>query len=82
MTKAIPFLQKAILLSYDPLPSGRGLSLCCGLDGVKVKQSLEGFINNYNEIMAGAVISIVPVAILFMIFQRFILTGLSKNAMK
>lgn len=32
--------------------------------------------------MAGAVISIVPVAILFMIFQRFILTGLSKNAMK
>ena len=68
--------------SESPRPSGRGLSLCCGLDGVKVKQSLEGFINNYNEIMAGAVISIVPVAILFMIFQRFILTGLSKNAMK
>ena len=49
---------------------------------MELKQSLEGFINNYNEIMAGAVISIVPVAILFMIFQRFILTGLSKNAMK
>ncbi len=24
MTKAIPFLQKAILLSYDPLPFGAG----------------------------------------------------------
>ncbi len=24
MTEAMPFLQKAILLSYDPLPFGRG----------------------------------------------------------
>ena len=69
-------------MKKEPPASRPGLSLCCGLDGVKVKQSLEGFINNYNEIMASAVISIVPVAILFMIFQRFILTGLSKNAMK
>ena len=27
MTKAMPFLQKVILLSYDPLPFGRGLLL-------------------------------------------------------
>ena len=25
MTEAMPFLQKAILLSYDPLPFGGGL---------------------------------------------------------
>ena len=25
MTKAMPFLQKAILLSYDPRPLGRGI---------------------------------------------------------
>ena len=25
MTEAMPFLQKAILLSYDPRPFGRGL---------------------------------------------------------
>ena len=27
MTKAMPFLQKAILLSYDPRPFGEGFSV-------------------------------------------------------
>lgn len=49
---------------------------------MELKQNLEGFISNYNEIMAGAVISIIPVAILFMTFQKYIMTGFSKNAMK
>lgn len=49
---------------------------------MELKQSLEGFISNYNEIMAGAVISIIPIAVLFMIFQKHIMTGFSKNAMK
>ena len=49
---------------------------------MELKQNLEGFISNYNEIMAGAVISIIPVAVLFMIFQKHIMTGFSKNAMK
>lgn len=29
MTEAMPFLQKAILLSYDPRPLGRGSLLVC-----------------------------------------------------
>ena len=29
MTKAMPFLQKVILLSYDPRPFGEGFLLCC-----------------------------------------------------
>ena len=28
MTEAMPFLQKTILLSYDPWPSGGGFLLC------------------------------------------------------
>ena len=29
MTEAMPFLQKAILLSYDPRPFGRGIFSAC-----------------------------------------------------
>lgn len=49
---------------------------------MELKQSLEGIISNYNEIMAGAVISIIPVAVLFLALQRHIMTGFAKNAMK
>lgn len=31
MTKAMPFLQKAILLSYDPRPFGRSVN-CVGVN--------------------------------------------------
>jgi|SRR5690554_446223 len=37
---------------------------------------------NYNEIMAGAVIAIIPIIILFLFMQRYIMTGMSKAAMK
>jgi ABC-type glycerol-3-phosphate transport system permease component len=37
---------------------------------------------NNHEIMAGAVMSIVPIVILFFIFQKYMLTGYSKAAMK
>ena len=29
MTKAMPFLQKTILLSYDPRRLRRGIFICC-----------------------------------------------------
>ena len=37
---------------------------------------------NNHEIMAGAVMTVVPVIILFFIFQKYMLTGYSKAAMK
>ena len=39
-------------------------------------------VSNYNEIMAGAVIAIVPIVLLFMFLQKYIMTGMSKAAMK
>jgi ABC-type glycerol-3-phosphate transport system permease component len=37
---------------------------------------------NNHEIMAGAVMSIVPIVVLFFVFQKYMLTGYSKAAMK
>lgn len=37
---------------------------------------------NYNEIMAGAVLAIIPIVLLFLILQKYIMTGMSKAAMK
>ena len=37
---------------------------------------------NYNEIMAGAVLAILPIVVLFLFLQKYIMTGLSKAAMK
>ena len=37
---------------------------------------------NYNEIMAGAVMAIIPIVILFLFLQKYIMTGMSKAAMK
>ena len=39
-------------------------------------------VSNYHEIMAGAVLAILPLVILFMIFQKYMMTGYSKAAMK
>lgn len=39
-------------------------------------------IMNFNKIMAAAVISVIPVVILFLLCQKYILTGFSKAAMK
>ncbi|MEG1687474.1 MAG: carbohydrate ABC transporter permease [Angelakisella sp.] len=38
--------------------------------------------SNNNQIMAGAVIAIVPIVILFAVLQKYLLTGFSKAAMK
>jgi len=38
--------------------------------------------SNYNDMMAGAVLAIVPVVLLFLILQKYIMTGFSKAAMK
>jgi ABC-type glycerol-3-phosphate transport system permease component len=37
---------------------------------------------NQNQIMAGAVMAIVPIIVLFVLLQKYILTGMSKAAMK
>jgi ABC-type glycerol-3-phosphate transport system permease component len=37
---------------------------------------------NTNQIMAGAVMAIIPVVIVFMFAQKYLMTGLSKAAMK
>lgn len=39
-------------------------------------------VSNYNEIMAGAVMAIIPIVFLFMVLQKYIMTGMSKAAMK
>lgn len=39
-------------------------------------------VSNYNEIMAGAVMAIVPIIFLFLVLQKYIMTGMSKAAMK
>ena len=39
-------------------------------------------VSNYHEIMAGAVLAIIPLVVLFMIFQKYMMTGYSKAAMK
>ncbi len=38
--------------------------------------------SNYNEIMAGAVMAIIPIVLLFLVLQKYIMTGMSKAAMK
>jgi multiple sugar transport system permease protein/sn-glycerol 3-phosphate transport system permease protein len=37
---------------------------------------------NQNQIMAGAVMAIIPIVVLFILLQKYIMTGMSKNAMK
>ncbi len=39
-------------------------------------------VSNYNEIMAGAVMAIIPIVLLFLVLQKYIMTGMSKAAMK
>ena len=49
----------------------------------QLKETFAGqAVANYHEIMAGAVLAIIPVVILFMIFQKYMMTGYSKAAMK
>lgn len=55
--------------------------LTIGLAQLKETFAGQGTMNNH-EIMAGAVMAIVPVVILFFIFQKYMLTGYSKAAMK
>ena len=49
----------------------------------QLKQTFAGqAVANYHEIMAGAVLAIMPLVILFIIFQKYMMTGYSKAAMK
>lgn len=48
-----------------------------------LKQSFAGeSVRNYHEIMAGAMISILPVLVMFLLFQKQMLSGYTKAAMK
>lgn len=55
--------------------------LTVGLAQLKNTFAGQGTMNNH-EIMAGAVLAILPIVILFFIFQKYMLTGYSKSAMK
>ena len=55
--------------------------LTVGLAQLKNTFAGQATMNNH-EIMAGAVMAILPVVILFFIFQKYMLTGYSKAAMK
>ena len=55
--------------------------LTVGLAHLKNTFAGQATMNNH-EIMAGAVMAVVPVIILFFIFQKYMLTGYSKAAMK
>ena len=55
--------------------------LTVGLAQLKNTFAGQATVNNH-EIMAGAVMAILPVVILFFIFQKYMLTGYSKAAMK
>jgi len=49
----------------------------------QLRRTFAGIVtSNYNEIMAGAVLAIVPIVLLFFFLQKFIMTGMSKAAMK
>jgi ABC-type glycerol-3-phosphate transport system permease component len=49
----------------------------------RLRQTFAGLeVANYNEIMAGAVMAVVPIVLLFLILQKYILAGMSKAAMK
>ena len=49
----------------------------------RLKETYAGqYVSNYNEIMAGAVMAIIPIVFLFLILQKYIMTGMSKAAMK
>ena len=48
-----------------------------------IRQTFAGLeVSNYNEIMAAAVLAIVPIVVLFLVLQKYIMTGLSKASMK
>lgn len=50
---------------------------------VFLRRTFAGIVTaNYNEIMAGAVLGILPIVVLFLVMQKYIMTGMSKAAMK
>jgi ABC-type sugar transport system, permease component len=50
---------------------------------VFLRRTFAGIVTaNYNEIMAGAVLAIIPIVVLFIVMQKYIMTGMSKAAMK
>lgn len=50
---------------------------------VRLRRTFSGMeVANYNEIMAGAVLAIIPIVVVFFVLQKYIMTGMSKAAMK
>ena len=50
---------------------------------IYIRQTFAGLeVSNYNEIMAAAVMAVVPIVVLFLLLQKYIMTGLSKASMK
>jgi len=65
------------IIMKDPLKQ----VLTVGLANIRHSFHASESINNH-EIMAGAVMAVLPVVILFFIFQKYLLTGYSKASMK
>lgn len=55
--------------------------LTIGLTNLKNTYAGQGNVNNH-EIMAGAVMAVIPIVILFILGQKYMMTGYSKAAMK
>ena len=59
------------------LSSGDKLTLPIGLNSL-----ITPYGNNYNVLIAGAVFSIIPIVILFIIFQKFFIAGMTAGGIK
>ena len=59
------------------LSSGDKLTLPIGLNSL-----ITPYGNNYNVLIAGAVFSIIPIVILFIIFQKFFIAGMTAGGVK
>ena len=66
------YMFAVTFISHDELKT-----LQVGLAGLKTL-----YANTWADILAGAVIAAVPVILLFLIFQRFIVKGLTAGAVK
>ena len=61
--------------------SASSMTIAVGVQ--RLKETYAGqYVSNFNEIMAGAVMAIIPIIFLFLVLQKYIMTGMSKAAMK
>ncbi len=68
---------------WPKIIAGNGVHKVLTVGLAQLKQTFAGqFVANFHQIMAGAVLAILPLVILFIVFQKYMMTGYSKAAMK